>query len=1153
MPETGGAVDFRILGSLEVVADGIALDIGAPKLRAALAVLLLEPNRVVSSDRLIAALWEESPPETAPKALQVYVSQLRKLLGGERIQRSGPGYVLHVGPDELDVARFEQLREEGRPGDALALWRGPPLADFAYDRFATAEIERLKEVRLACLEERIERDLECGRHAELVGELEQLTGEHPLRERLRAQLMLALYRSGRQAEALEAYQVGRRELVETLGIDPGRPLRELEKAILVQDPALDLVAPPGEVEADEPSRGVFVGRGAELAELVAGLDDALAGHGRLFLIAGEPGIGKSRLAEELASRARRRGALVLVGRCWEAGGAPAYWPWVQALRSYIAGVDPEALRSQLGLGGPELVQLFPELHELVPAAAPSPSAVEGARFRLFDAMSAFLQNAAAAQPLVLVLDDLHAADEPSLLLLRFVARELHGSRLLVAAAYRDVDPVLADPLIATLTELGRERVTRTLTLTGLDEPEVAAFIELSTAQTPVPGFASAMHAETDGNPLFVGEIVRLLAAEGRLDDASLDLSVVPDSVRAVIGRRLGRLSEECRALLMLASVLGREFDLEVLARVSGLDRTALLEQLDEAVAARVVSDVPGVVGRLRFAHALIRDAVYDELPMARRVTLHERAGEAIEAMHAADLDPELAELAHHFFEAAPGGNLQRAAEYARLAGDRAARLLAFEEAVRLYGMALGLRQTADADRCAVLLALGDAQARSGDTPGSKQTFDEAAGLAGELGLPEQLARAALGYGGRIIWEVSRDSDHLRLLLERALAALSTADSILRVQLLARLAGGPLRDASIPRERSQALSLEALEMARRIGDPATLAYALAGYTFSRHSPDFTREQLGVAGEQLDLALRAGDLERAVEAQENRLAALIELGEIAQAKAELAAMAKLAKELRQPSQDWLVTVYRAQLSLLDGAFAEAERLILEARALGERAQGWSASVSYALQLYVLRCEQGRSEEMEELVRQSTADSPTYPIWRSVDAHLAARLGTDDAQARFEALAANRFAAVRFDEAWLVGLSFLAEAAAILEHEDGAAVLYELLLPYADRVAISYPDISTGAVARYLGVLAATTARWNDAIRHLEQALALHERIGARSWLAHTRHDLARALLAGNGDRERAAGLVRDALATYRELGMESFAADATALAAEPGASA
>ena len=261
----------------------------------------------------------------------MYVSQLRKLLGKERLLTRAPGYLLHAEADELDLTHFRRLQSEGKQRDALALWRAPALAEFAELRFAQTEIARLEELRLACLEERLDADLAEGRQAELVGELEALVREYPLRERLRELLLVALYRSGRQAEALAAYQDARAALVDELGIAPGKALRELHQAILRQDTALDVV--PADEPATEARRGVFVGREAEFAQLAAGLDDALAGRGRLFFLVGEPGIGKSRLADELTRRARQRGVQILVGRCWEAGGAPAYWPWVQSLRS----------------------------------------------------------------------------------------------------------------------------------------------------------------------------------------------------------------------------------------------------------------------------------------------------------------------------------------------------------------------------------------------------------------------------------------------------------------------------------------------------------------------------------------------------------------------------------------------------------------------------------------------------------------------------------------------------------------------------------------------------------------------------------------------------------------------------------------------------
>ncbi len=1160
-------IEVKLLGPLEVLAEGAPVSLGPPQQRVLLAVLLLNPNQVVSRDRLIDEVWGEQPPATAAKLVQVYVSRLRDALEPERARGDPgrilvtrpPGYLVAVDAEQLDIGRFERLRGEARQAlaagnaasaaqklrEALALSRGPPLSDLAYEPFAQKEIARLEERHLAALEERFDAELVLGRQVDVIGELEVLVAEHPLRERLRAQFMQALYRSGRQAEALDAYQDARTALTEELGIEPSRELRELQEAILRQDPALDRIDVP-EV-APEPSRGVFVGRERELTELVGALEEALAGRGRLVLLVGEPGIGKSRLAHELMARARERGAQVIVGRCWEAGGAPAYWPWVQSLRTHVRGAEPDALRAQLGSRGADLAQLLPELRELI-EDLPEPQALEaeGARFRLFEAVSSYLRGATKDRPLVLGLDDLHAADEPSLLLLQFVAREIGDSRLLVVCALRDVDPTMRDPLVSTVAELVREPHTTQIALAGLSEEDVAAYIELSTGTEVAPRLVEAIHSETEGNPLFLAEAVRLLDAEGRFADPDAHLQI-PPGVRAVIGQRVGRLSEPCRSLLIPASVLGREFELDALMSLSQLPRGELLNALDKAMAERILGEVPGSPGRVRFGHALIRDTLYDELTPAHRMELHQEVGDALEAAHSDDLGPHLPELAHHYLAAAPIGVGDKAVEYARRAGDRAVSQLAYEEAARLYEMALTLADEPIA-RCDLLLALGDTQARAGDSGASRQIFREAAELAEERGLPERMARAALGYGGRIIWEVSRGDEYAVPLLERAIAALGNADGGLRVRLLARLAGGPLRDARFPRERSLALSREALEIARRLDDPMTLAYALSAFITANLAPDTTPKQVPLATELIQVAQQAGDLERAADGHETRAVALIELGDMSRAKGDLAAMATLAEELRQPSHDWFVTAYRALFALLEGEFEGAEDLISEARRMGERAQRWNAAVSYGLQLYLLRREQGRLADVLELVRVSAAEYPTYPLWGCALAHTAAVLGhTDEARRTFQALAADAFANLPFNEEWLVSLTFLAETAEVLGDTERALVLYDRLRPYGGTVAVSYAEISTGSVSRYLGILAAMVARWNDAERHFEAALEMNERIGARPWLAHTERDYARMLSARGGvrDGERALELARRALDGYHGLGMDSFAAAAARL--------
>jgi DNA-binding SARP family transcriptional activator/tetratricopeptide (TPR) repeat protein len=1155
-------MDFRILGPLEVLDEGRAVALAGDKQRALLALFLLHPNETLSSDRLIDELWGEHPPATAAKTLQVHISRLRKALAGAEDDGSADlvvtrehGYELALDPECLDAHRFQELvgrgRTElaaGRPeraasalDGALSLWRGAALADVAYEPFAQREIARLDDLRIAAVEHLIETKLALGAHAEVVGELETLIGEHPYRERLRAQLMLALYRSDRQADALQAYQDTRRALVEELGIEPGEHLRELERAILAQDPGLLLVAAEDPVAAEreaEAPRGTFVGRERELAELVTGLDDAFRGRGGLFLLVGEPGIGKSRLAEELIANAGERGARVLVGRCWEAGGAPAYWPWVQALRPYIRDTDADSLRSQLGEGGADVAQLLPELRELLPDLPPAlPLESEGARFRLFDSMTAFLKNAAAEQPLLLALDDLHAADEPSLLLLRFAARELGQSRLLIVGTYRDVDPTLADPLTTTVIELAREPVTRPLSLAGLSEADVARFIELAAPGGSGTALAPAVHAETEGNPLFVGEIVRLLAAESRLDEPATGPIAIPQSVREVIGRRLRHLSDECNRLLALASVLGREFDLDALVAVSGLEPGHILELLDEGMEARVVSEVPGAIGRMRFAHTLIRDAAYHGLTRSRRVQLHRQVGEALEALHSSDLDPYLAALAQHFFESAAGGTGRKAVDYAQRAGSRAVDLLAYEEAVRLYEMALealGPDGAATARlRCELLLALADAQGRAGDPEEAKSTFVRAADLARSADMPEMLARAAAGYGGRFLWAHALTDERLVPLLEDGLSALGEADPVLRVQLLSRLSAALRHGPS--RERRERMCEEAVQTARRIGDPATLAYAISAAESALYGPHNSRTRLAEGGEVVSLAARAGDRERLFDGHENCFWAAWELGDPDRREVELAAMSRVAGELRQPAQQWALTVAQANLALTEGRFAEFRELIERAGALGNRVLAWAALATRRLQVFMLRREQGRLDGFESEVEDLAHDFPSPLVHAAVLARVYAGVErAADAGALLHELTSRDLSGWHVDEEWLFSICLLAESCAILEDTTCAPSLYELLLPYASLNAVAVPEVALDSTSRPLGLLATLLGRFDDAARHFEDALQMNERMGALPGLAHTREEYAR-LLFRQGERERAEALRSQAEAAYDQLGM------------------
>lgn len=901
----------------------------------------------------------------------------------------------------------------------------------------------------------------------------------------------------------------------------------------------------------------LVGRARELTDLESALEEALAGRGGVVLLAGEPGIGKSRLADELAGRASERGARVLWGRCWEAGGAPAYWPWVQSIRAYVRETESERLRSELGAEAATLAQMLPEIRSLFPdLPEPSPVEFEEARFRLFDAAAAFLRNAAGRRPVVLILEDVHAADVPSLLLLQFVAGNLRGAAMLVLATYRDVELARDHPLRATLAELARAPATRTLALGGLSENEVASLIETVTGQAPRDAVARAIYSETEGNPLFVTEVVRLLASEGILEEVGEGATrriVLPDSVREVIWRRLGLLSLECAEVLTLAAVLGRDFSLEALELLSERPADELLELLESGLTARLVAEVPGSFGRLRFSHALVRDVLYAELSTLRRIRLHRRAAEALERLHDRDLDPYLAELAHHFLEAAPAGNVDKAIEYARRAADRAVALTAFEEAVRLYGsalQALELQEPRDEElRCELLLRLGDAQARAGDTPAARETFLTAAALARELELPEQLGRAALGYGGRFVWEAGRGDPHLVPLLEEAVAALPS-ESSLRAKLLARLAGGPLRD-EVERNRRAALSTEAVEIAARLGDPATLAYVLDGRHAAVWWPENLDERLEIATDLVRVATEAGDRERILQGHHYRFIALLELGDMAGARAAVEAQARLAEELHQPTQLCYVATCRSTLAAFEGRFDQAERLTDEAFRYGERAERAMAIIYRRFQLYVVRRAQGRLDEVEGEIRAAVDEFPTYVVFQCMLAHLYTELGRqDDARKPLEQLAASDFSQLPRNDEWVFGMALIADVAGFLRDAAAAAVLYQQLLPYHARNAVSAPDACIGAVARSLGILAVTTGRYDDAQRHFDDAVAMNTMTGGRPWLAQTQCDYARMFAdRGNpGDAERALELLTACRDMAHDLGSDGLMSKAKGLEAK-----
>ncbi len=839
-----------------------------------------------------------------------------------------------------------------------------------------------------------------------------------------------------------------------------------------------------------------------------------------------------------------------MGRCHESGGAPAYWPWVQAIRSYVHDHDHKTLLAEMGSGAADIGQVVSEVRERLPGL-PTSLGLEPdhARFRLFDSVTTFLRNAANAAPVMLLLDDLHWADKPSLLLLEFLAREMRGARLLVLGTYRDVELGRQHPLSRTLGELARQQLTRRVVLTGLTDQHVARFIELTAGLRPPASLVAAVYKETEGNPFFVNEVVRLLVSERRLErpEAVRSWSVdIPQSIREVVGRRLERLSADCNQALTTAAVIGRDFGLDTLERAGGLSGDHLLDVLEEALQARVVVEVPPVPGRYSFAHALIRETLYGELTATRRARMHRRIGEVLEELHRANLEPHLAELAYHFLAGAVSpADVAKAVDYARRAGDRAAALLAHEEAANHYGRALrALELTEPVDearRCALLLTLGEAQGRAGDAAEAKETFLRAAASARALRTPEQLARAALGTTGLHI-EMSVGApggldDAAIALLEEALAALPIEDTVLRATLLARLAAA-LYWSESSLERREALSREAMEVAERIGDRGILATVLGIRRAALYEPENVEQRLAAATRILHLAEEAGNEEARLAAHVWRFSDLLELGDLASADREIEAHEKLARKLRQPRYIGYATVFRALRALMDGRFAEGEALAREALETAQRLGSHNLGLLFAAQMFWLRREQGRLQDLEVTISGIANHTGALRAVRCGMALTMCELGlVDEARAEFDQLAANDFAHLRRDVSWLPAMVALVQVCAALGDARRAAVLYRLLTPYARRNVVvgTAAAFCYGPASYYLGLLAATMNRPSEAAAHLQDALARSEAMGAQPFVAHAAAEYGVLLLA-QGERRRAFGLLNRALDIARALGMK-----------------
>ncbi|MER5628729.1 BTAD domain-containing putative transcriptional regulator [Streptosporangium sp. NPDC002544] len=1054
-------MDFRVLGPVEVIADsGAVLDIGPYQQRLVLAMCVLAAPRPVGPNRMIDALWEDAPPPGALNTVQAYVSKLRRVFEPGRPREVPPkvltsrpgGYVLDVPAAAIDLGRVREQVAEGRSlgaaGDhegavrelrlALGEWSGEPLDGLAESSWAAEERVHLVELRLTIEEDLAEAELALSRGAAVTSGLTKLVAAHPFRERLRTLAAHALYQAGRQADALGLLAEGRRLLMEDLGLDPDPRSREMERRILGQDPALrprHTAEPGGAAEAADAGKTAVVAEatGAERAagaaepaglengtglvgrQAEAGvLERAVTGDGhRVVLLAGEPGIGKTSLAEYAADVARARGRRVVWGRCWDGTGAPPFWPWTQAVQDLV-GRDGELAQ----LAGAGAGQAGPE----GPAG----------QFELYEAFARLLNEHGRV---LVVLDDLQWADTSSLRLLEFLASTRLCPELTVVATYRDTDVRPGEPLEHTLGVLLRLPHVRRLLLRGLAEEEIREYLGRAGAD---PGRAGEMGRLTAGNPFFLGEV--------------LQLGETPEALSDVVRGRMAHLPPDTEEVLTVAALLGREAATDILTRVAELPEGRVLDIVDAAVGARLL--VEGEGPSCRFVHDIVRDVLREALPPLRRRRLHARIAEVLEERSGT----RLTEIAHHCREGlltpAMAG---RAIGYTRRAAAQATAQFAHEDAVEDLEQAIAMIDRLPgpdgALRCDLLLDLAEAQAAAGMSSAAHASLEAAAQAAEGLGDDNRLARAVLGFSNPIylaMYEEMTGIDRLAGRIDRVLASDLAEGSPWRAQLLAAVAltGSTGR----PVERSVAMAEEAVRLARRTGEDRTLSRTLIALEIllrSGHDHDHRR---AVVAEIVDIGRRTGDLATEWIGRENEYVELNAQGAAGPAAELLAWLRESAERLRLPSAVSLAAWQSAVHAYLAGRFTDALAAADASGAAhpeGALGRGDALLRRETFRFLSLRAA-GAAGEALALSDEMLAHRPGQIPWRLLRCLALIDLGrTDEAREDFAELARDGFAALGPELAYRFVPDAVSEICAALGDGVAGKILYRRLAPNAGRL--------------------------------------------------------------------------------------------------------
>ncbi|MEZ0072139.1 BTAD domain-containing putative transcriptional regulator [Planotetraspora sp. GP83] len=1134
-------IRIRVLGAFDAEVNRTTVQLGGPRQRAVLALLIAARGDVVSVDRLIEDLWRGEPPAKAIASLQTYVANLRRALEPDRPPRAparvlvsaAPGYAVRLGGDEVDAWRFERLVEEARQriesrpseartllGEGLTLWRGQAFAEVADEEWAVAEAARLEEQRLAAGELFVAATLRSAPAADAVPVAEMLTRRQPLREEGWRLLALALWGSGRQADALSALRRARHTLADELGLDPDPALVTLEDAILGQrvevlhaslgdgkrgrpaasvpvaapaDGSPRLTSPDGSPSL-APAHGapgrpaLFVGRTAELATLDEAARDVLAGMPRIAVVTGEAGAGKSALLGRLQEGLDPASWLVAVGRCPETDGAPPAWAWLEALRPLARVVPPGEHEAALS-------PLLGEGHVIEDASA--------GRFRLHRAVSAWLRAIAgnpsngARRALAIVLDDVHRADAETLALLASVAGELAGTRILLVVALRpsDVTEAQEDALAA----LARHSPVR-VQLGGLSGAEVETLVT-SVCDRPVdPATLSSLAERTGGNPFYVWESARLLASEGTLSD-------VPEGVRDVLRRRLSRLPAAAVSVLRLAAVVGREAEVEVLVNAADGTEDAVLDALEAGVFSGLLTEPSP--GRVRFVHALVRDTLYQDLSQVRRTRMHARVAAALRELHPDDLTA----LAYHYARAASSATAPMAVDYSVRAAEMATRRYAHDTAAELLSQALDCFDRVagaadhDARRVALLGELLRAQVRAGDVVAARASRQRAVGIAVQSGRDDLLIAAFTSWTEATPWQTrpygTIDADAVRLL--GRLLRRTDLEPVTRCLLLAAFVAEMDSEGD---PRSLAAAQEAVALVEHLDHPALKALAitlLIKETSFEHAPD---ERAALA---IRLRALADDHDLVVYRWFAEYTLATAAGDAAMLRAHVGRSMEIAQTYQMAEALSVGMCAQAVLAHVGGRFDEAERLYGLAYEKMRREGSIHAYGVYSMALTSIRISQGRIGEQEGLLRA-----------------LCEQYGPSGADGYALALAANG----RVDEARAVRVhrpplrndyfravfaTLRAMAVVALGERDEAEEMMEVLLPYRDQLpGAPSTSLVLRPVAHSLGELALLLDRPGEAAGHFAHAVEVARRWDAPVWEKEALAALSKTAPRGPQDR-------------------------------------